>query len=834
MKRVNNERLAEAGAAEPGVMEAVSTEVGYPPPPGEDRWEELCSMEAALEAEVSELRLTVASPTSMTVDGGRSAEVEHERDENASPSRAVRSDAYWGSRGPRPVVRRADVAGVAPVREEGDYEKRYDELQRFSPKPAVSRPARRGGRDAGAPVAQATGDASPIVERPKWGGKYDDDGLRVSRYDFAYIVPKSNKSHQRASPSRGGARTKELSTPPPRTSVLSPANEMAKSWERNLRRGGGATPTRAPAVQRMSPRGWSRENKSNDAHREGNANVVAEVEARVQEKLRQLEDRLLRSVGKIRKPKKERTPSSKPRMKRKSDVSSDSDAGPAAAEAAVPAADAADWTVAVEFTEPLSATDRVAERSRLIGEGSSSGPLKDRPLRAVKNSIDEYLERRRKRREEEREAEREKERRALETAAGMRSESIDGFEPVYSPVVARRASARVNVSKMRDLDGGDEMTESEGGHQASSASPSSTFETSSSSSPSTTNIFDDDDFYQAASAATEVVHRRKLLAAVLEEWSFFVRWGRARAEAHRHRHLKWASIKVLRALTADARVSSRVSERFHRSARRRKICAALRGWLFIAKDAKVRAARERRRRAALGEWPSESGSDGDSDDSEPTEVLTEDDMEALRREAWMPLHDELKVLDAEENKLIMEEREASSSEGGFSPENKAEFEKSYDDALKAVDIAVRGLIGLWQLATPEKPTPLGTRPRATPVVESHAPMTDPRRILKFDPLRVGDWLTNQTEPEVSSEEEEEEKEQEEQEGDVEQEEEQEGERADFITPLGSAPPSGVRPYRVLTNEQGEAFVLTSSPDAGGSQHEYVSLTDWIEFASKSI
>ena len=108
-------------------------------------------MEAALEAEVSELRLTVASPTSMTVDGGRSAEVEHERDENASPSRAVQSDAYWGSRGPRPVVRRADVAGVAPIREEEDYEKRYDESQRFSPKPAVSRPARRGGRERGRP-----------------------------------------------------------------------------------------------------------------------------------------------------------------------------------------------------------------------------------------------------------------------------------------------------------------------------------------------------------------------------------------------------------------------------------------------------------------------------------------------------------------------------------------------------------------------------------------------------------------------------------------------------------------------------------------------------------
>ena len=763
-------------------------------------------MEAALEAEVSELRLTVASPTSMTVDGGRSAEVEHERDENASPSRAVQSDAYWGSRGPRPVVRRADVAGVAPIRQEGDYEKRYDELQRFSPKPAVSRPARRGGRDAGAPVAQATGDASPIVERPKWGGKYDDDGLRVSRYDFAYILPsnKSRASPSSSGPSRVGARTKELSTPPPRTSVLSPANEIAKSWERNLRK--AATPTRAPAVQRMSPRGWGRENKSNAG--EDDANVVAEVEARVQEKLRQLEERLIRSVGKMRKPQKQRTPSSKRRMKRQSDVSSDSDAGPAAAAATVPAADTADWTGTVEFT----------------------GPLKDRPLRAVKNSIDEYLERRRKRREEEREKEREKERRALEAAAGVRPESIDGFEPVYSPVVARRASARVNVSKMRDLDGGDEMTESEGGHQASSASPSSTFETSSSSSPSTTNIFDDNEFYQVASAATEVVHRRKLLAAVLEEWSFFVRWGRARAEAHRHRHLKWASIKVLRALTADARVSSRVSERFHRSARRRKICAALRGWLSIAKDAKVRAARERRQQAALGEWPSESGSDGDSDDSEPTEVLTEDDMEALRREAWMPLHDELKVLDAEENQLIIEEREASSSEGGFSPENKAEFEKSYDDALKAVDIAVRGLIGLWQLATPEKPTPLGTRPRATPVVESHAPMTDPRRILKFDPLRVGDWLTNQTEPEVSSEEEEEEEQEEEQEGDVEQEED----HTDFITPLGSAPPPGVRPYRVLTSEQGEAFVLTSSPDAGGSQHEYVSLTDWIEFASKSI
>ena len=128
-------------------------------------------MEAALEAEVSELRLTVASPTSMTVDGGRSAEAEHERDENASPSRAVRSDAYWGSRGPRPVVRRADVAGVAPVREEGDYEKRYDELQRFSPKPAVSRPARRGGRDAGA----------PHKERPVHGHAGDQDAAALPR-----------------------------------------------------------------------------------------------------------------------------------------------------------------------------------------------------------------------------------------------------------------------------------------------------------------------------------------------------------------------------------------------------------------------------------------------------------------------------------------------------------------------------------------------------------------------------------------------------------------------------------------------------------------------------
>ena len=121
----------------------------------------------------------------------------------------------------------------------------------------------------------------------------------------------------------------------------------------------------------------------------------------------------------------------------------------------------------------------------------------------------------------------------------------------------------------------------------------------------------------------------------------------------------------------------------------------------------MRAARERRQRCCtLGdEWPSESGSDGDSDDSEPTEVLTEDDMEVLRREAWMPLHDELKVLMQRRNQLIIEEREASSSEGGFSPENKAEFEKSYDDALKAVDIAVRGLIGLAAVATPEKPTP---------------------------------------------------------------------------------------------------------------------------------
>ena len=68
-------------------------------------------MEAALEAEVSELRLTVASPTSGTVGTvGRVVEAESEGDENTSPSRDVRSDSYWGSRGQnRRAVRRADV-----------------------------------------------------------------------------------------------------------------------------------------------------------------------------------------------------------------------------------------------------------------------------------------------------------------------------------------------------------------------------------------------------------------------------------------------------------------------------------------------------------------------------------------------------------------------------------------------------------------------------------------------------------------------------------------------------------------------------------------------------
>ena len=837
-----------------GAMEAVSAGAGAPPPPGEDRWEELCSMEAALEAEVSELRLTVASPTSGTVGTvGRVVEAESEGDENTSPSRDVRSDSYWGSRGQnRRAVRRADVSGVAPVREEGDYEKRFEVTQRLSPKPAVTRPARRGGRDAGAPVAQVSpGDISPIVEKPKWGGKYGDDGLRVSRYDFAFMVPKRST----ASPSRAGAaRTRELSTPPPRKSMLSPANEVAKSWERNLR-SKGTTPTRAPAVQRMSPHHHdekpttSREDASlNDA----SLNVVAEVEARVQEKLRQLETRLLRSVGKKQKPKKERTPK-KERMRRKSDDSSDSsdssDAGPATT-----STDAEDWTSAVKFTEPISAADRVTERSKLAErsklveslEGpSGSGSNKDRPLRAVKNSIDEYLHRRRKRREEEREETRESERRALEAAGAVRSEGVDEFEPVYSPVVARRASKSVqDVSKMRDLDGSDSLTtESEDGHPAStdghlqaarSASPSSTHDASSSSSPtSSRSISDDDEFLQIAFAATEVVHRRRLVASVLEEWSFMVRWGRARAEAHRHRHLKWASVKVMRSLMTDARVSTRVSERFHRSSRRVKMRAALRSWLFIAKDALVRAAKERRDQALKGEWPSESGSDGDSDDSaKDSEVLIEDDTEALRREAWMPLRDELKILDTEERKPVVQEREESrvpeeslvheesSGDGGFSPENKAEFEKSYDDALKAVDVAVRGVIGLWGLATPEKPTPSsGTRPSAPPAIESQAPTA---RMLKFDPLRVGDWLMNQEEPEVSSEEE----------GEV---EEEEVEVSDFITPLGAAPPlSDVRPYRVFTDETGQSFVLTSSPEAGGSTHEYMSMKDWIEFASKAI
>ena len=419
-------------------------------------------MEAALEAEVSELRLTVASPTSVGTVGtvGRVVEAESEGDENTSPSRDLRSDSsYWGSRGQnRRAVRRADVSGVAPVREEGDYEKRFEVTQRLSPKPAMTRPARRGGRDAGAPVAQVSpGDISPIVEKPKWGGKYGDDGLRVSRYDFAFMVPKRST----ASPSRAGAaRTRELSTPPPRNSMLSPANEVAKSWERNLR-SKGTTPTRAPAVQRMSPHHHdekpttSREDADaslNDA----SLNVVAEVEARVQEKLRQLETRLLRSVGKKQKPKKERTPK-RERMRRKSDDSSDSsDAGPAMKVST----DAEDWTSAVKFTEPISAADRVTERSKLAErsklvdplEGpSGSGSNKDRPLRAVKNSIDEYLHRRRKRREEEREETRESERRALEAVGAVRSE--DGGR-VRAGVLARGCEASVEKCPRRVQDAG--------------------------------------------------------------------------------------------------------------------------------------------------------------------------------------------------------------------------------------------------------------------------------------------------------------------------------------------------------------------------------------------
>ena len=66
-------------------------------------------------------------------------------------------------------------------------------------------------------------------------------------------------------------------------------------------------------------------------------------------------------------------------------------------------------------------------------------------------------------------------------------------------------------------------------------------------------------------------------------------------------------------------------------------------------------------------------------------------------------------------------------------------------------------------------------------------------------------------------------------------EEEEEVPSDFITPLGAAPPlSDVRPYRVFTDETGQSFVLTSSPEAGGSTHEYMSMKDWIEFASKAI
>ena len=92
---------------------------------------------------------------------------------------------------------------------------------------------------------------------------------------------------------------------------------MAKSWGGTRR--GGRDADEGSAVQRMSP-GRSRENKSNDAHREGNANVVAEVEARVQESCGSSRSGCFVRWGRYGNQ-KERTPSSKPRMKRKSDVS---------------------------------------------------------------------------------------------------------------------------------------------------------------------------------------------------------------------------------------------------------------------------------------------------------------------------------------------------------------------------------------------------------------------------------------------------------------------------------------------------------------------------------
>ena len=230
--------------------------------------------------------------------------------------------------------------------------------------------------------------------------------------------------------------------------------------------------------------------------------------------------------------------------------------------------------------------------SRLNGdfEAPASGgaePVRDRPLRAVKRSVDAYLERRLKSAIARKSGGGDRSRGKAAARRDSAKKTLD--EPVYSPARARSASKTSLRRRIRRAGRGDASPD---GDDASSSSTSDRSNPSSGSSRRSPKDSSDD---SSESTPTSVggsrldvavaFHRARRLAAAMDEWWFLLRRSEDSADRHVRGRLLGIGFRAFVRAAAETDVHHEIVRRFARAKATRCVRRAIRAWRREAKRA---------------------------------------------------------------------------------------------------------------------------------------------------------------------------------------------------------------------------------------------------------
>ena len=483
--------------------------------------------------------------------------------------------------------------------------------------------------------------------------------------------------------------------------------------------------------------------------------IVDAVEARVEDKLRELESRLLASVTANRSPE-----------------------DPPGDDADMPTSHGSQWWSDGDEERDAMRDDAPVNDawSRLNGdfEAPASGgaePVRDRPLRAVKRSVDAYLERRLKSAIARKSGGGDRSRGKAAARRDSAKKTLD--EPVYSPARARSASKTSLRRRIRRAGRGDASPD---GDDASSSSTSDRSNPSSGSSRRSPKDSSDD---SSESTPTSVggsrldvavaFHRARRLAAAMDEWWFLLRRSEDSADRHVRGRLLGIGFRAFVRAAAETDVHHEIVRRFARAKATRCVRRAIRAWRREAKRAAAfrdASALEGHARVLSGTGSSfgrglhptrrsastmttETGDDvgKEANEAPVVRVVVEvreiedvvedlvdalvDDVEREGRTNCGPLSSETPeaiTVEDEEDEFFHDaspshegaedddgaqgheepvaaitvplfESLPSRSPSGFSPEHAEKVAAATNDAAEAVSVAVRGLLGLWRLST---------------------------------------------------------------------------------------------------------------------------------------